>query len=93
MNVQGRWKKITKSACSEAYPAIIDFKSNGLYNAEADAQAKQHPLWDVGTFTVDKDQVKLATSNDAVIAYKVKQTNTQLTFEAPDGCTITYQKM
>lgn len=81
------------SACSQAYPALIEFKANGLYSAESDPKAPVHPVWDVGTFAVEPGQVQLSTSNDAVITYKTAQTRKQISFQAPDGCTITYEKL
>lgn len=92
MNLLGSWEKITRSDCAAQYPAVIAFKENGLYTAEADAQARFHPVWDVGTFVVEADQARLSTSNDAVIAYKIREANGQLTFTSPDGCDITYRK-
>lgn len=93
MNVLGRWKKITNSACSGLYPSVIDFKPNGLYSTESDPQTPIHPIWDVGTFSQSTNQVSLSTSNDAVIAYKASQANEQLTFQAPDGCVVTYKRL
>ena len=93
MNLVGRWKKTTHSACSAAYPALIEFKPNGLYAAEADPQATVHPLWDAGTFSTEARQAKLSTSYDAVVSYSITLTNGQLTFQAPDGCSISYQKL
>jgi hypothetical protein len=92
MNVLGRWKKITNSACSGQYPAVIDFKTNGLYSAEGDPQNPVHPIWDVGTFSLGPDEVSLSTANDAIIAYKATQANGQLTFQAPDGCVVVYKR-
>ncbi|WP_080237060.1 hypothetical protein [Spirosoma rigui] len=93
MNVLGRWQKISDSTCSGQYPAVIDFKPDGLYSTESDPRSPVHPIWDVGTFSVDSNQVHLSTANDAIVAYKTTQAREQLTFQAPDGCVIAYRRL
>lgn len=93
MNLTGRWQKMTTTDCSTQYPAVIEFKENGLYSTESVPQAVVHPVWDVGTYVVENDTIRLSTSNDAVIPYRATQADRTLTLNDPQGCTITYQKL
>ena len=93
MNLTGHWQKSTDSTCSTKYPATIEFKANGLYTAQGDAQAQVHPVWDVGKFIVNQDTVRISTYTDAVVAYKASLDTDILTFQDPEGCTVAYRRL
>ncbi|UOQ68376.1 hypothetical protein [Hymenobacter volaticus] len=93
MNLTGHWQKSTDSTCSTKYPATIEFKPNGLYMAQGDAQAQVQPVWDVGNFTVNQDTVQISTYTDAVVAYKASLDADTLTLQDPEGCTVAYQRL
>ena len=93
MNLIGNWQKTTVSECGKKYPAAIQFKPNGLYEAQGDPKAAVHPTWDVGTFTQQHDTVSLSTSNDAVIDYQASEEADTLTFRDPEGCTVAYRRL
>ncbi len=93
MNIIGQWIKVSQAECSEKYPERIEFKPNGIYQAQASARARMHPVWDAGTFEVAGNAVKLSTSNDAVISYPVKMKDETISFTDPGGCTTQYKRM
>ncbi len=91
MNIIGKWEKITTAPCGQKYPVSIEFKPNGLYQAAASQDAAMHPLWDVGTFKLNKGKVYLSTSNDSIIAYKVHLEEKTLTITDSEGCELQFQ--
>lgn len=92
MKLKGTWTKQTQSDCGQMYPAQIEFKDDDRYSAQPDNGATQHPIWDVGTWTIVDKQIKISTANDAIITYAVSLKDTILTIKAPDGCTLEYKK-
>ena len=92
MKLNGIWTKITQSDCGQLYPAQLEFKDNDRYSAAADDGATQHPIWDVGTWTVAEKTIRLSTANDATITYAISLKDNVLTIKSPDGCTLAYRK-
>lgn len=93
MNIIGQWRKRSQNECGEKYPEQIEFKPNGLYQAQASNQARFHPVWDVGTFALQDSIVTLSTANDAVVRYAVEINGTTIAFTDPEGCSVQYEKM
>ena len=92
MNLTGNWIKISGKECTEKYPHRLSFEHNGLYRGEASSSAREHPVWDVGTYEVDVNSIRMSTSNDAVIDYQVKLEGTKLSIKDANGCTIEYKR-
>jgi hypothetical protein len=93
MNIVGNWTKVKGNACSEKYPDEIEFKHNGIYQAQAANETTMHPVWDAGTFELNGNSINISTSNDAVIKYAVEMDNETASFNDPDGCTIKYKRL
>lgn len=92
MTLTGIWTRQTQSDCAGRYPAQIEFKANNLYEAQADANATLHPVWDVGTWSAEGNQLKVSTSTDARVTYTASLKDNVLTIKDPDGCTLEYRK-
>ena len=92
MNLNGTWIKLTRSDCGRSYPAQLALNANDRYVARPDADAVQHPIWDVGSWTAAGGELRLSTANDAIIRYPFSLKNNVLTIKTPDGCTLDYQR-
>ncbi len=90
-NWLGKWAKITTSDCAKNYPQQIDFNEKGLFNAQKSNDI--YTLWDVGTYEMGQDTVKISTANDAIIAYNYKMVGDMLTFLDANGCEFIYKKV
>ena len=93
MVITGTWKKTSKNDCGEKYPATIEFKQGGLFEAQAAENATIHPLWDVGTYKIAKTKINISTSNDAIISYDFTLQEKTLTIKDPEGCSIKFQRI
>jgi hypothetical protein len=92
MNIIGHWTKLNVDDCGKKYPDKIEFRKNGIYQAEASEKATMHPVWDAGTFELKNNAVKISTSNDAVINYTIAAQGETISFQDPDGCVVKYKK-
>ena len=93
MEIIGTWKKTSKNDCGGKYPATIEFKQNGLYQAEAAENATIHPVWDTGTYKIVKTKINISTSNDAIVAYEFTLQEKALFIKDPEGCSIKFQRV
>ena len=88
----GHWQKVTVSACSQAYPDRIEFRSNGLYFAENDPP-RVFSTWDVGTHAADgPGRVKISTANDAVVSYRLTFSGDTVAFVDAGDCRFEYRR-
>jgi hypothetical protein len=88
----GNWTKITRSECSAIYPDRLQFSDNGLYAGQKDPPGS-FTLWDSGSWEISgPEQIRISTANDAVIAYRFRQSGDILHFTDPDGCEFEYRR-
>lgn len=89
----GTWEKVTRSPCSAVYPDELELRSNGRYVGRKHEGAREHPIWDIGTYeVVDEGLVAISTANDAVRRYAFSLAGEVLTFEDRDGCRFQYRR-
>jgi hypothetical protein len=90
--LKGSWEKIADSACSQMYPAFIEFRGSGLYSAKGTGLGN-FPSWDAGTWEIiSLSRIKISTNNDAVIEYNFSVKGDILTFTDPQKCRFSYRK-
>lgn len=88
----GEWHRITQSACSARYPAVIRFEAKGLFRAEPD-QPGAFSVWDVGRYSFDAPaQLRLSTANDAEVVYRFTGDARHFSVIAPDGCELAFER-
>lgn len=93
MNIIGEWMKVTVNDCGEKYPSRLTFDQNGFYRGEAAPGAADHPVWDVGTYEVNINSIRMSTSNDALIDYQAKVEENKLIFKDVEGCRVEYKRV
>lgn len=93
MTITGTWKKTSISACSEKYPDKLEFNSNGRYKAEALPNAKVHPIWDGGQYSLEKDRIKMQTSYDAYADYFMILKENAIFLQDTEGCACEYERV
>jgi hypothetical protein len=93
MELGGRWQKVSRSACGEAYPDLLELEPGGRYTGTNEAGSALHPLWDRGGWEpAGPGRVRISTANDAEIEYAVELEGDALAFVDPDGCRIEYAR-
>lgn len=93
MDLTGNWIKVTEKECSEKYPHTLRFDHNGIYYGEASSNAARHPVWDVGTYEVNANSIRMSTANDAIIDYEAIIEKSKLVFKDVDGCKVEYKRV
>jgi hypothetical protein len=89
----GRWRKTTRSECSELYPDQLLFREGGIYTGQKEPPGS-FTQWDVGTYkVVGPGRVEISTANDRVVPYGFTVSATGLRFRDPEGCDFEYVKM
>ncbi|HEX8473248.1 MAG TPA: hypothetical protein VF666_04390 [Pyrinomonadaceae bacterium] len=91
----GMWEKITTTECDEKYPDQLEFSERGIYFGKRDEtkQSLYHPVWDAGRYEVlDKDHLKISTSNDAEVSYEFTTSDDSITFKDKEGCEFKYRR-
>jgi len=92
MSIQGNWKKISPGTDNGIYPETISFKENGLYEAQAAADAERHPIWDAGTYSITGNRLGISTSTDSIISYDIRLHDDILGIRTADGALLQYQR-
>lgn len=88
----GSWQKVTDSVCSRLYPNLLQFRENGLYFGQMDAQGG-YTLWDAGAYQViEAGTLELSTANDALVRYRFWLADERLMFVDANGCRFEYQR-
>jgi hypothetical protein len=88
----GAWTKVSGDPCSSGYPDRLELQAGGRYEGHMLPGAREHPRWDVGTFTHDMEALEISTSNDAIMRCTVRLDGDVLTLTDPEGCTFSYRR-
>ena len=92
--IVGSWRKTTSSPRSERYPDRLELSGEGRVRGEAAADARVHPLWDVGGFEVTgNDAVAVSLSNGGRGVYRFSVSSDVLAFEDEEGCRFEYERV
>jgi hypothetical protein len=89
----GRWSKVSGDPCSSSYPDRLELQAGGRYEGHMLPGAREHPRWDVGTFSQEASgALAISTSNDAIMRCTVTLEGDRLTLTDPEGCTFSYRR-
>jgi hypothetical protein len=89
----GRWRKATRTECSELYPDQLLFREGGIYTGEKEPPGS-FTQWDAGTYeVVGPGRIEISTANDRVVSYTFTASENTLRFRDPEGCDFEYVKV
>ena len=91
-SLTGYWRKITKESCSSRYPATLEFRAGGVYDAPDGPETGAY--WHGGDWMIAEDgRIVIQAANDVMASYRVVEiSDVQLTLEDSDGCRLTYRR-
>jgi hypothetical protein len=91
-SLTGYWRKITEESCSSRYPAKLEFRAGGVYDAPEGPETGAY--WHGGDWMITEDgRIVIQAANDAMVPYHVVEiSGAQLTLEDNDGCRFTYRR-
>jgi hypothetical protein len=89
----GKWQKITTTPCSQNYPDQLEFSDRGLYTGRQTNPQENFTWWDVGTYEVTANQVKIAIATDEIKPYPFSLKDRLLTFVDADNCEFQYRRV
>ena len=88
----GSWQKVSSEPCSAAYPNVIEFTANGVYQTQSEETSVQQ-VWDTGMYEVDRQIVKISNAQEVSKTYRFVIKNEMVTFEDDQGCKFAYRRM
>jgi hypothetical protein len=91
-DLTGIWVKERGDPCSSGYPDRLELQAGGRYEGLMLPGAREHPRWDVGTFSVEAGALAISTSNDAIMRCVARLDGDRLTLTDPEGCTFAYRR-
>lgn len=91
-SLTGYWRKITEDGGSSRYPAKLELRAGGVYEAPGGPETGAY--WHGGDWMIAQDgRIVIQVANDAMVPYKIIEfTGAQLTLEDDDGSQFTYQR-
>jgi hypothetical protein len=93
ISLLGRWRKRGGDACAAQYPAEIEFAA-ARFAGTKDPETQGFIIWDVGGYRVESaDVVMIQTASDAQVRYRYRAVGDVMTFTAPDGCNVSYERV
>jgi len=89
----GTWTKVGGDPGSSGYPDELELLPGGRYVGRMRPGAREHPLWDVGTYQRLEDaQLGISMANDAVGRYAYTLDADHLTMVDERGSTVAYRR-
>ena len=88
----GNWILVPKDQKDiQDYPAHIEFREDGSYLVPMDNEVFRQ--WQSGDYEViDEETIKIQTANDAMVSYRCRLVEDQLTFTDETGIKVTYHR-
>ena len=87
----GHWRKSSTDAATPRYPDQLEFRADGTYRGRASAPGT-FVVWDVGTYRVSGETLRMSTATDAVVAYRLSRTADGLRIVDDRGVEISYAR-
>jgi hypothetical protein len=89
----GRWIKLSRVECAEAYPDEIEF-FEATYLGRKGRSGQRFIVWDAGGYEVTRPgHVTIEVATDEQVPYSFSIAGTVLTFVDPEGCRFEYRRV